>query len=73
MNHADDMSERQQGPWQTMVRLSAAILHRDFGSRARQEALSRAKIYKLEKNERASQFWYDVAKMLKALTSDSLN
>jgi len=47
--------------WNSMVRLSAAILKRDFGSRSRQEALRLSTEYNHEKNERARLFWIDVA------------
>jgi hypothetical protein len=47
--------------WASMVRMSAAILTRDFGSRSHQEALRLSTEYKYEKNERARLFWMDVA------------
>lgn len=61
------MSEKSDGvrnkdvAWDSMIRLSAAILNRDFGSLSRQEALRRSDEYGLENNGRARLFWIDVA------------
>lgn len=50
-----------ESAWASMVRMSAAILTRDFGSRSRQEALRRSNECQYEENERARTFWMEVA------------
>lgn len=60
MSDKSDAVQNNDLSWDSMVRLSAAILSRDFGSRSYQEALRRSDEYGLEDNERGKLFWIDV-------------
>jgi len=58
--------------WASMVRMSAAILIRDYGSRSHREALRLSTEYKYEKNDRARLFWMDVAALIERNNCDTI-
>ena len=60
MNEGIPACKTNKRLWQSMVRLSAGMLTRDFGTRAHQQALRRAN-REAAINERAFLFWRDVA------------
>ncbi|MFA6966410.1 hypothetical protein [Bosea sp. (in: a-proteobacteria)] len=64
MSDKSDAVQNNDLSWDSMVRLSAAILNRDFGSRSRQEALRRADECGFEDNERGKLFWTEVADVI---------
>lgn len=58
--------------WDSMVRMSAAILIRDYGARSHREAMRLSSEYKHEKNERARLFWMDVAALIEGNNCDNV-